>query len=299
MSGDQVYALAVGLDGSIFAGGTYSVAGGVANTAYLARWDGSAWNSVGGTAPKPMSEVYALKTDNKGLLYAGGGLATNYIGIWDGSRWQTLGSGVNATVFSLAIGSDFTLYAGGNFTTANGITLADRVARWNGYAWAHLDVDLPGTPIAYALLASSYADPVIPQKYDLFIGFTTTGTGNFAGKTTLDNEGSIIAFPRIIINRSGGDSAILETLRNEDTGKELLFNYSLLSGETLTIDLAPTQRTIVSSFFGPRPDAILANSDFGTWALLPDSNNITSFIATSGSPTVTAWMIWREAFNSY
>ena len=177
--------------------------------------------------------------------------------------------------------------------------MADSIARWNNYTFAHLDTTLPGIATVYAVLASKYSDPVIKQKYDLFLGFDTTGTGNFAGLTEVENEGSVPAYPKIIYFRSGGTSAIIETLKNERTGKELLFNYSLLDNETLTIDLMPTNKSIVSSFFGDRLDAVLANSDFGSWSLLKGDNDVTSFVATVGSPTVSAYMLWREAYSGY
>ena len=41
-----VHALAVGPDGSLYAGGAFSTAGGTPAN-YIARWDGSAWRSLG------------------------------------------------------------------------------------------------------------------------------------------------------------------------------------------------------------------------------------------------------------
>lgn len=107
------------------------------------------------------------------------------------------------------------------------------------------------------------------------------------------------AFPIIVFSRTGGTTATIKTVVNERTGQELLFDYDLLDGETLTIDLSPTNKTIVSSFFGSRLDAVLANSDFGTWALLPNDNNITSFVDTSGSPIITAYILWQTPFDGY
>lgn len=393
-----VHALAVGPDGSVYAGGFFTAAGGVANTAYIARWDGSAWNALGtgmdftvnnlifgldgtlyaggdftlaggvantvriaawsGTAWSALStgangivrafavgldgtlyaagafttiggvsanriaswngtaftalssgssvSIFALAIDPAGLLYVGGSFTTigsvaaNRVASWNGSTFNALGDGANTGVVSdIVIGADGTLYAGGTFTTAGGITLADRVARWNGYAWAHLDIDLPGSPDITAILASKYVDPVVEQQYSLYLGFDTTGAGTFAGKTTVVNDGTAPAFPKVIYERSGGTTAIIETLKNETAGLELLFNYSLLSGERLTIDLTPTQKSIVSSFFGQRQDAILPNSDFGEWSLARGSSDVTSFVGTSGSPTVTAYLLWKDNYTSH
>lgn len=387
--------ITIGADGSVYIGGEFLLAGGVANTVRIARWDGSAWNplstganndvnaltiglngtlyatgtftTIGGVAANRIASWNGtafsalgtglddagrgLDTGTDGLIYVigdfstanavtvnriaawngttfvalssglntsgqavaigttgivyltgvfttAGGVSTSYIAAWNGTSFVPLGSGLSAQGLSIAVSRDEIIYVSGTFTSAGGITLADRIARFNGYAWAHLDIDLPGSPAVQAILPSKYIDPVIPQKYDLFLGIDTTGTGTLAGKATVTNEGNAPAFPKIIYERSGGTTAVIETLRNETTGKELLFNYSLLSGERLTIDLTPTEKSIVSNFFGPRPDAILANSDFGAWQLLKGDNNITSFVAVSGSPTITAYMLWRESFKS-
>ena len=301
-----VWALAIMPNGDLVAGGDFTLASGVANTAYIARWNGSAWTALG---TGMNSTVDALAVSSTGLLYAGGAFATaggvtvNQIAQWNGTSFSAMSGGMSPAganvVYTLAIGTDGVLYAGGTFTAAGSVTLADKVARWNGYAWSHLDVDLPGTPIVYAAFASKYIDPVVRQQYDIFLGFDTTGTGNFVGLTEVENEGSVPTYPKIIYYRSGGTSAIIETLKNERTGKELLFNYSLLDNETLTIDLTPTNKSIVSSFFGDRLDAVLANSDFGSWSLLKGDNDITSFVAVAGSPTVSAYMLWRESYSSY
>ena len=77
-----------------------------------------------------------------------------------------------------------------------------------------------------------------------------------------------------------------------------MFNsYALLDGETLTVDLRPGQRSITSSMFGSRPDAILANSDFGSFTLKPGANQITCFVDEGGAVTVTAWLEWRDAYR--
>ena len=49
------------------------------------------------------------------------------------AAWQAMGI-MNLPVWALAVGSDGTLYAGGDFITAGGVTV-NRVARWTGSAW--------------------------------------------------------------------------------------------------------------------------------------------------------------------
>ena len=68
------------------------------------------------------------------------------------SKWTALGSGLNSTVYSLAVsGSD--LYAGRQFTTAGG-NAADRIAKWNGSIWTALGSGMNSTVAALAVSGS-------------------------------------------------------------------------------------------------------------------------------------------------
>lgn len=281
--------------GKVYIAGNISSIGGVAVDT-VAAWDISAgaYEAVGdGSINGAPHDIEILN----GLPVVGTS-STPYAWILNGQTWVALGgSGTNGVVHSLEVGPDSATYLSGAFSQAGDVTLADRIAKFNGYSFGHLDIDLPGSPIAYAIMASQKADSVVPQKYDLWVGFNTTGTGTFAGLETVTNGGTAPAFPKIIFSRSGGTSAIIETLKNERTGLELLFNYSLLDGETLTVDLTPAKKSISSNFFGGRQDAVLANSDFGDWSLLTGSNSVTSFVANTGA-TVTGYLLWKDSFKS-
>ena len=136
-----VFAMAFGPDGSLYAGGVFTTAGGVAAN-YTARWDGAQWNSLGSGMDHSVS---ALAVGPDGSLYAGGrfttagGVAANGIARWDGAQWHPLDSGMNDSVDALAIGPDGSLYAGGWFTTA-GEVAANRIARWDGAQWHPVSV---------------------------------------------------------------------------------------------------------------------------------------------------------------
>ena len=248
-------------------------------------------------------EDIVVSSDNivyvSGNFNSAGGETANDIVQWNGTAWSSLGLG-GGPQFSLSIGVDNVLYLSGDFSTIGNLPTVEGLAKWNGSSYSQLDVDLPGDPIVFQVLASQLVvDPVINTKYDLYVGFNTSGTAVYNGAVDIENGGSAPAFPKIVFTRTGGASATIITLRNERTGQELLFDYSLLDGETLTINLSPTEKSIISSFFGPRLDAVLANSDFGTWSLLPGGNNTTSFVDETGSATVTAYMLWREPYNGY
>lgn len=154
----RVSALAVDSLGNLYAGGSFTSAGGVAAN-YVARWDGTAWHPLGsgmGGCASSGDCVKALAVGGDGTLYAGGGFTTaggaaaNGIARWNGAEWQSLGSGMdgcdtyNGCVWSLAAGPDGSIYAGGTFTTAGGVA-ASNIARWDSTTstWHSLGSGIP------------------------------------------------------------------------------------------------------------------------------------------------------------
>lgn len=119
--------------GDLYAGGTFTTAG-TTPVNHIARWDGNAWSDVGGGANYTGAiSVSALEVFNGDLTVGGsfdslGTITANYVGKWNGISWSPMGLGMNAAVNSLEALRD-TLYAGGNFTTADG-NLALFVAQW-------------------------------------------------------------------------------------------------------------------------------------------------------------------------
>jgi hypothetical protein len=142
---DWVFALTFGPDGSLYAGGWFSTAGGVP-ASRIARWDGSQWQPLGGGLG---GGVAALAIGPDGSLYAGGqfamagGVVTSGVARWDGAAWHPLGGGVAGEVLSLAVGPRNMLYAGGAFTTAGGV-VANYIARWDGSQWHPLGSGMQG-----------------------------------------------------------------------------------------------------------------------------------------------------------
>jgi len=159
--------LALAVSGtSLYVGGSFTLAGGVANTSRVAKWSGSAWIPLGVGASGAVRALAVVGSD----LYAGGdfttagGVTVNRVAKWNGSAWSALGTGANGAVNALSlIGSD--VYAGGAFTTVGGVAVS-YVAKWNGSAWSALGGGTNGVVNALAMLGS-----------DLYAGgaFTTAG----------------------------------------------------------------------------------------------------------------------------
>ncbi len=160
----NVHALAL-YNGSIYAGGTFTTAGGT-SAFRLARWTGTSWQPVGGGAG---GTVLALAVfDNK--LYVGGefssvgGQAIPYLAAWDGNSWSAPGGGVNGFVNALAV-TGTELLVGGSFTQAGGQSLP-RAASWNGTQWLSVAGDGtanlgPSNGAVQAIAAASNGDIVV------------------------------------------------------------------------------------------------------------------------------------------
>lgn len=99
----------------------------------VARWDGTAWHTMGNIADRP---VRALAM-HEGQLYAGGQFTSTgpKLARWNGTGWSSVGgSGFNQPVRAQA-SHDGKLYAGGYFSRIGSATCPG-VACWDGATWS-------------------------------------------------------------------------------------------------------------------------------------------------------------------
>jgi hypothetical protein len=129
------------LNGTLYAAGDFTSAGGVAGANYVAAWNGSSWTIRGGSSAFT-GDIYTL-TERNGYLYAGGnfinagGEATaDFVAFFDGYLWHGLASAgaldgqVNSWVTGLAVDQNGLVYIGGGFTNVGGAG-GDHVAFWD------------------------------------------------------------------------------------------------------------------------------------------------------------------------
>src|SRR5438045_3042927 len=139
----KVFALNTDNPGVLYAGGTFTSAGGHTNARYIARWNGSSWSALGSTPLTTANfvDVRAIAY-HAGKVYVGGTFQNagghgnaDFLAVWDGSNWgpacnRTSGSGsgpaITATVQALQI-VDNTLWVGGSFANGAGIASADSI----------------------------------------------------------------------------------------------------------------------------------------------------------------------------
>ena len=143
--GGEVTAIALGASGTLYAGGTFTNAGGSGN---IAKWTGSNWQYLGSGVAGSGGYYYnfypvVLALDDAGSLYAGGAftvagnVTANYMAKWNGTTWSTLGTGMNNRVDAMIFDSSGKLYAGGWFSAAGGLTVKG-IAVWDGSNWSDI-----------------------------------------------------------------------------------------------------------------------------------------------------------------
>ena len=150
VSYERVYSIC-DFNQEVYAGGYFTLAGGITAKS-IAKWNGTAWDSVGAGID---GSIHVLK-EYDGKLYAGGQFwildttLTYGIAKWDGTYWSPVGNGVNDAVSSLAVYNG-ELYAGfGNYYSGTPPTQV--INKWNGINWTDISSGL--TSFSNSLLTS-------------------------------------------------------------------------------------------------------------------------------------------------
>ncbi len=177
----------------LYVGGTFSYAGGEFRR-NIARWDGSAWETLGSGAGYSGSTVGALAVfDEDGArpgapaLFVGGGGAFER---WDGQSWTLVGSwDVNGAVFAMAVFDDDgsgprkpSLFIGGTFIDGPGVPVANRIMRWDGQQYHPLGEGLTnfGVGTNCNALAVFDEDGPGPNPGGLYVGGIFLNAGGIA-----------------------------------------------------------------------------------------------------------------------
>jgi len=193
-------------------------------------------------------------------------------------------------VYTSAATDDGAVYVAGAFTSAGGVTVADRVAMWNGTSWSALSVDLPGSATVYALLADGN---------DIYMGFDTEGDATAYGISTtgalgwVSNSGTAPAYPHITVTCTVA-ACTLQEITNHTTGQTLRFNRAMQVGETIFINCTKGNEGATSNFPPPNGSIVplVLPSDLGSFCLLAGGNYVSAYAPGAGA-TVTVTMRWR------
>ena len=206
-----VQALAVDAGGNLYAGGVFSVAGGIA-AKNIARWSRGAWSALGSGMDR---QVSALAVDGGGSLYAGGhfntagGVGARRVARWDGTVWSPLGTGVGVAdsenVSALAVDGGGALYACGNFDIAGGVS-ADNAAKWDGASWSALGARLVTNTLAWGTGGTLFAGGDVVDQWD-GTSWSSVGPGTDSYVYALATDGAGNLYAGGAFTTAGGVSA--------------------------------------------------------------------------------------------
>ena len=148
--------------GDLIVGGYFDSAGNVADTAKLARFDGTSWHSMNAQSSSFLNSVWDLAVWDDGAtgsqLYVagnyldlGGDPTLDHIAKWDGTTYSAVGGTIGGAVPLIVLdilpadlGGGSKLYAAGRFLTIGGVD-AKNIAVWDGTTWAPLGGGLTRT----------------------------------------------------------------------------------------------------------------------------------------------------------
>lgn len=220
---------------------------------------GSLSDAVRCWAVGPLGEIYAAGDfTNNGLTR---------IAKWDGDSWEALGSGLNGSVYAMAVAHNGDLYVTGSFTTAGG-GAANRIARWNG-TWIALSTGLNGD--GYALCVASNGQVYVGGAFTTAGGTTVNRIARWDGTQfrTCGSPTGLNATVRALAKSLdgstiyvGGDGSILSNARvcMLDTSTNLFLNnmaqgdisnvYALTVGLDGTVYAGGTDTPFVQYFTG-------------------------------------------------
>jgi hypothetical protein len=131
--------------GGVYAGGSFTSAGGAPGFNNIARWNGSAWSPLGTGADNAVTALGVLGSN----LYAGGaftqvgGVSVTGTAIWNGGNWSGEAPSTPGDLQGVAaiLPLDATrLDVGGYFWSVGGAP-ANGIAAWDGAAWHGLGPD--------------------------------------------------------------------------------------------------------------------------------------------------------------
>lgn len=133
-------------------------------------------------------QVNAILSDGAGNYYIAGefdnvqGVPALGIAKWNGTQWSALGSGINGSIYAIAIsGTD--VYVGGDFNSPVTGGLARNVAKWDGTSWSRLGNGLGGGTHIVRSLAVYNGELYIGGNFNIPDGSPATGIIKWNGSS--------------------------------------------------------------------------------------------------------------------
>ncbi len=251
LSGSYTVGFAAYDDGtgeSLYTTGQFSIPGAVGGS-NIARWDGSAWQPVGGGLNGQYSNALAVY---QGDLIAGGyfdnagGVAgTEKLARWDGAQWHSmdaqsaifLNSMWDLEVFDDGITGE-QLYIAGNYGDLNGNPDLDHIAKWDGSAYSAVGGTIGG---AVPLIVLDLAQADLGDGNKLYAGGRFLTIGGTSAKNIAVWDGTSWADIGGGLSRTSGFAQVLHMLAWDDGDGMALYaggRFNLANGAPVSANIA-------------------------------------------------------------
>jgi len=260
-SGSYVASLAIHDDGSgesLFAAGSFSIVGGGASGAQVARWDGSMWQSVGGGLQGGYTN--SIKSFQGNLVAAGyfdsadSILGSAKLARWDGSVWH--GMDAQSEIFlnsfwDLEVYDDGAtgeqLYIAGNYGDLNGNPALDHIAKWDGTTYSGVGGTIGG---AVPLIVLDLHQADLGSGNHLFAGGRFLTMGGIAALNIAQWDGTSWTAMDSGLSRTSGFAQILHMASWDDGNGPALYvggRFNLAGGVAVSTNIAKWDGTSWSS----------------------------------------------------
>lgn len=318
--------------GRIYAGGTFTLMGGVANTVRIAYWDGSVWNAMGTGANNPVNIIVVRGTN----VYAGGeftlmgGVAnTVRLARWDGTVWNAMSTGANGTVEDMDFGLDGYLYIVGGFSTLGGLTI-NFVGRWNGVSYLTVGTNNPfpagapncllvspsgviyiggnmssvgGITLSDGIVAwdgSSYTpvDVDLPGTALVSVIFIDRSGSLYLG---YDQTGSAITSAiNSVINNGTSRAYPILIIKGPSSGSSRIYQISIpTTGKSLYMDYTILSGEIATLTFDPNNLSFISNFQGDISNKFISSSNESDFFLTRGNNSISVMAAGSPTMQIY
>ena len=242
---------------SLYVTGQFSIPG-VSGGSNIARWDGSAWQSVGGGLNSNYSNV--IKAYNGDLIAAGyfsdaGGVpGTEKLARWDGTEWHSMDAQSSTflnSLWDLEVWDDGTtgeqLYIAGNYVDLNGQAALDHIAKWDGTTYTPVGGTIGG---AVPLIVLDLHVSDLDGSEKLYAGgrFLTIGGVNALNVASW-NGSEWVALDQGLSRVSGFAQVLHMTTWDDGSGPALYVGgrFNLAGGNAVSTNIAKWDGTSWSS----------------------------------------------------
>jgi hypothetical protein len=283
------------INDSLYVGGDFTTIDTSTPADNIALWtvSTSSW-SVFNEEPNNTVNVMAVGVDSS--LFVGGTFTTigsntyNLIARFDNANWHTLGDGLaggGASCDNIAVDNNNAVYAVGDFTTADGVTMPEKIARYVGENWV---------AVPFLLTIGNTMAVTTNRNDNGFAVATGSGSVSLDGVTSITNRATAPCRPIFKFTTTASAGSTLYRIKNFTTKQEIFFNDLVIAtDETITIDL--DNQTFTSSFYGDIRSFLGNNSQHTTFKLLSGVNNIGVFIPSNLASGTIQWRVLHSSID--